>query len=245
MPSLIRDTSEWETVRTLLPTHSDHEIANRTGITRELIRRERRRMGVTPFSRSLDGMKRCSLCKEAKPVLAFGTKVVKGHTLCLSRCIPCEVERKKSRVKPPLTPKQKQDANQRSKLQGRKVRVEQHKHPNLRAKILLVDTRKSDKGKGYTNDLTIEYITAEIQKGCHYCGCHFGDSECVITLDRVDNSKGHVQGNVNPACVLCNSTRSNMCYEAWILVAKGMQQARDAGLFNGWIRPKLGPKIKD
>lgn len=55
-----------------------------------------------------------------------------------------------------------------------------------------------------------------------------------MTLDRIDNDKGHTQDNVVPACIRCNYVRKNMPYEAWIVVAEGMRKAREAGLFEGW-----------
>jgi len=91
------------------------------------------------------------------------------------------------------------------------------------------DSRRSDRKNGRDNDLTKEFIAAEITKGCSYCG----ETEIRMTLDRIDNDKGHLQDNVVPACIRCNYTRKNMPYEAWLIVAKGMRKARKAGLFNG------------
>jgi len=92
------------------------------------------------------------------------------------------------------------------------------------------DSRASDRKAGRDNDLTREFIAAEISKGCTYCG----ETEIRMTLDRINNDRGHTQDNVVPACIRCNYTRKNMPYEAWLVVAKGMREAREAGLFNGW-----------
>jgi hypothetical protein len=55
-----------------------------------------------------------------------------------------------------------------------------------------------------------------------------------MTLDRVDNSIGHIKSNVVPACTRCNYTRRDMPYEAWLLIAKSMRKAREAGMFDNW-----------
>jgi len=78
--------------------------------------------------------------------------------------------------------------------------------------------------------LTKGFIAEQVAKGCLYCG----ESEIRMTLDRICNEKGHTQDNVMPACIRCNYTRRDMPHEAWLVVAKGMREAREAGLFNGW-----------
>jgi len=97
-------------------------------------------------------------------------------------------------------------------------------------KFIYVDSRQADRKASRENDLTKEFILAEIIKGCAYCG----EMTIRMTLDRKDNDKGHTQDNVVPACIRCNFTRKNMPYEAWLVIAKGMRQAREAGLFQGW-----------
>lgn len=55
-----------------------------------------------------------------------------------------------------------------------------------------------------------------------------------MTLDRKDNTIGHVQSNVVPACYRCNLTRGDMPYEAWVYLIDGMRLAREAGAFGNW-----------
>lgn len=102
--------------------------------------------------------------------------------------------------------------------------------PEHVSKYILQDSRSCDKKKGHENDLTKEYIEAEIAKGCTYCG----EERIRITLDRIDNSLGHLENNVLPACIRCNYVRGNMPYEAWLVVASGMERARKQGLFGSW-----------
>jgi hypothetical protein len=61
-----------------------------------------------------------------------------------------------------------------------------------------------DKKRGYTFDITLEFMRSEIAKGCAYCG----DKENV-GLDRIDNSIGHVMSNVVPCCYSCNCARND------------------------------------
>jgi hypothetical protein len=102
--------------------------------------------------------------------------------------------------------------------------------PLLICRCIWEDTRRDDRKKGRENDLTKEFIAAEIAKGCSYCG----ESKIRMTLDRIDNSKGHTQNNVVPACIRCNYTRRAMPHQAWLVVAKGMREAREANLFGDW-----------
>lgn len=102
---------------------------------------------------------------------------------------------------------------------------------HLRASYAKQDAYKSDKKLGWTNDLTIEFVKELFTHNCFYCG-----SFEKMSLDRIDNSKPHNQDNVVGSCVNCNLTRGSMPYIAWLVVAKGMREAREKGLLNGWLR---------
>jgi hypothetical protein len=96
---------------------------------------------------------------------------------------------------------------------------------------ILADSRKSDRRAGRLNDLTRDFIETLIAPGCSYCG----ETELRMTLDRKDNSKGHTQDNVVPACIRCNYSRGAMPYEAWLCLVPGVRQAKEEGLFGSWI----------
>ena len=98
------------------------------------------------------------------------------------------------------------------------------------ARFILREARRSDKLRGHVCQLTKREIETLIRQGCTYCG----DTELRMTLDRIDNSKGHTADNVVPACIRCNYARRNMPYEAWLCLADGMRRARELGLFGEW-----------
>ena len=95
---------------------------------------------------------------------------------------------------------------------------------------ICAESRSSDRKRGLSNDMTRVFIRDLIQHGCCYCG----ETQIRMTLDRIDNALGHTTANVVPACVRCNYARRDMPYDAWLIVAKGMRTAREAGLFGTW-----------
>jgi hypothetical protein len=95
---------------------------------------------------------------------------------------------------------------------------------------ILRDSKQSDKRKNLSNDLDLEYVKLSISKPCAYCG----ETTLRMTLDRIDNSIGHLKSNVIQACIRCNYTRGNMPYKAWLYLVGGMRQARESGEFGTW-----------
>lgn len=87
--------------------------------------------------------------------------------------------------------------------------------PERRAIAQARQTRywRSDKGravylrKAYRTIDACDFTTAEvlalIQQPCTYCGT----KDINRGLDRIDNSKAHVKGNVLTACEVCNKAR--------------------------------------
>ena len=98
------------------------------------------------------------------------------------------------------------------------------------ARFILREAPRSDILRGVICDLTKGQIEALIAGGCRYCG----ETGLRMTLDRVDNAKGHTADNIVPACIRCNYARRDMPYEAWLCLAEGMKRARELKLFNGW-----------
>lgn len=94
----------------------------------------------------------------------------------------------------------------------------------------MTDSRSSDKKKGLKNNLTKEFIDETISNGCIYCG----NTTLRMTLDRIDNTIGHIMDNVVPACIRCNYIRGSMPYDAWLSLKDGLIQAEQLGLFGNW-----------
>lgn len=168
--------------------------------------------GSTPPSSTMYTVRMivCKTCGEAKDEKKFN--LIRGGPYRRHTCFACH-----ARV---------DYRNNRERLQ-RYAKIRRQTNPSS---AIYVDSRKSDKKHGRENDLTKEFIAVEIAKGCSYCG----ETKLRMTLDRIDNGRGHLMDNVVPACVRCNYTRKDMPYEAWIVVAPGMREAREQGLFGDW-----------
>lgn len=110
-----------------------------------------------------------------------------------------------------------------------RLKAKIHRRMNV-AKSILVDSRKYDKKFHYENDLDLVFIENIIKNDCFYCG----ENNLRKTLDRIDNSKGHMKENVLLACERCNYVRRDMPHQAWMMLISGMRQARGLKLFGEW-----------
>lgn len=81
-----------------------------------------------------------------------------------------------------------------------------------------------DKKKGLKLcDLKSEDLLSIIQNPCTYCKCDSSE----ITLDRIDNSKGHTKDNIVPCCKLCNTARmASFTYEEMKLLGKTIAEIK-------------------
>jgi len=152
-----------------------------------------------------------------KPLEAFYVAYTtpKGAVVFKSRCKECYPKVK--------SPNSIRLASERSKIQ----RASGHN----KAAFLVKDSTRVDRDKGLTCDLTKEFVEEQLAKGCSYC-----DETDIrwLGLDRVDNSLGHTQHNVVPACERCNYIRRDMPYEAWLLFVPTLRQVLDCGAFGEW-----------
>src|SRR5690348_4897566 len=118
-----------------------------------------------------------------------------------------------------------------------------HRRRSDVAGSIVIDSRKGDRRAGRENDLDREFVASLIAHPCEYCG----DDVLRKTLDRIDNSIGHVRTNVVCACERCNYIRRAMPQQAWEHVAVAVREARELGLFGEWTgaihrRLELEPK---
>lgn len=84
--------------------------------------------------------------------------------------------------------------------------------------------------RNYIFNITLEEFLIIINSNCHYCGqtpsdvkffySRKGKDETHFVLvngvDRVDNNKGYINGNIVPCCKICNSMKSNLTYNDFI-----------------------------
>lgn len=168
--------------------------------------------------------KQCTACKETLELNQFGTRVVGGKTYPTTKCRKCfrVNQREKGWIK-------KESLDRRSQRRCEKLKS-QRVAGNDVAYFIVKDSRSSDGKKKRQNDLTVEFVENLIADGCFYCG----DKETRMTVDRIDNSLGHLQSNVRPACHRCNIARGTIPYEAWMYLTDGLRRAREAGAFGDW-----------
>lgn len=112
----------------------------------------------------------------------------------------------------------------------RRKDINYRSNPKYRSAMIVKDSRRADKLFGRENNLTREVVETLISDGCYYCG----ETKLKMTLDRRDNSIGHLTSNVVPCCIRCNYIRRDMPFEAWVAVVPGIIKAKDLGLFGDW-----------
>jgi len=117
---------------------------------------------------------------------------------------------------------------------------DQRQDPKYRASLVTKDSRRSDTRAGRVNTLDVVAVRELLRSPCSYCGT----TTMKMTLDRVDNSIGHVLSNVVPACIRCNMCRGSMPYEAWLVLVPAVKEAATRGLFGDWTGPMAGAKRK-
>jgi hypothetical protein len=157
------------------------------------------------------------------PVDSFHLRSVKGRQYPYHCCKPCRSA--KPRTIDPLD-KEKWIANRKAKGLKRKP-YDRTLDP---ARWVFTDCKGSDKKKEREFDLTYAFVKAEINKPCSYCY----STGHQMTLDRKDNTLGHVMSNVVPSCYRCNMFRRDMPYEAWLIMAITMREVADRGLLGDW-----------
>lgn len=157
-------------------------------------------------------------CGKTKPTYAFRT--VRGSKRYQSRtCRECD---NKENKKYTHTEKRRTWSNDRHRRHRR--------DPERRASCILRNSKSTDNKTGLKNDLDIDFISAILIGGCSYCGVQ----SLKLSLDRKDNTIGHLKSNVTPACLRCNLLRRDMPYEAWLFIVPSIRRAEQRGLFASW-----------
>lgn len=87
--------------------------------------------------------------------------------------------------------------------------------------------RLGAKTRNYAFDLEIEDFEKLIFDDCHYCGIEpstvykeggkvYNGMTVYNGIDRVDNSKGYILGNVVPCCKTCNIAKASLGYQEFL-----------------------------
>ena len=166
--------------------------------------------------------KKCSKCQLDIPTINFPIHSSNGRRYPNHECSPCQGIRRRNCT----SDESKKDRNKRKN----EISKEKRADPMFRSKFIVSDCRTSDKKFGRNFDLDIPFVDDAINRGCEYCGQRDG----MMVMDRIDNTKGHLKENVKPACFRCNDIRSNMPYEAWVVLVPAIKQAYEWGLFGEW-----------
>lgn len=165
----------------------------------------------------------CKHCGLGEPDVTFYIKKQGERYYRRFICIGCDNIYKRKYPR-------KEDAENRERkrksTQGRIRRANE----TFRCRYILQDSQRSDKKKYRGNDLDREFIRKLIDEGCVHCA----DREARMTLDRINNNLGHLKTNVVASCMRCNYFRRDMPYDAWIMIAPKIRQARLLGLLDGW-----------
>ena len=139
-------------------------------------------------------------------------------------------------------PEQYRSARRNTKAWAKRLAKlsEDRKNPSLRSKMIVRDSRGTDRKRGLDNDLDTEFVDWLVADGCSYCG----DTSIKMTVDRLDNTKGHLKTNVVAACIRCNYVRRDMPLAAWKRVAEAMRVARTLNLFGDWVGGSTSRKTR-
>lgn len=177
----------------------------------------------------------CNKCGRKEPEVSFAVKRVDGKIYKRFACYECMRLYKKQYLA-------KSSLESQVKSRAKKAEVESFKRglKEYTAIYVFKSSRSTDKRFKRDNDLTLSFVKKMLEPHeCMYCG----ETEIKMTLDRIDNSVGHLQDNVNPACIRCNGIRSNMPYEAWIELAPRIREIREKGMLDGWIGRSFAKKL--
>ena len=172
--------------------------------------------------------KTCTKCNQLKDISNFSSK---GADRLTSMCKPCDAERVRLRRETHGRRECPHKAAKRRIKNNQKDRVDRACNNRL-GQFVLYDCRSSDSKKGRECDLDREFVENMMSLPCNYCGVTAEHAK--ITLDRIDNSLGHLKTNVVTACYRCNLMRSDMPYVAWLLLVPAIRSARLTGAFGEW-----------
>lgn len=158
--------------------------------------------------------RRCNRCKQTMPATDEVFVKDKSRPLGLAyECIQCHRDRKRGRDNRPDRWQNMTD-EQRSKAKARNKKYSQT--DKGRAVFLRKAYQRID-----ACDLTTDEVFDLISKPCVHCGT----TDLPIGLDRIDNKKPHIKGNVAPSCAPCNFARGDrFTFDEMQIIGKVIRQ---------------------
>lgn len=158
--------------------------------------------------------RRCNRCKQTMPATEDVFVKDKSRPLGLAyECIQCHRDRKRGRDNRSdrwanMTNEQREKAKARNK---RYSQTDKGRAVFLRKAYQRIDAC----------DLTTAEVLEMISMPCVHCGT----TDLPIGLDRIDNSKPHIKGNVAPSCAPCNFARGDrFTFDEMQIIGKVIRQ---------------------
>lgn len=88
--------------------------------------------------------------------------------------------------------------------------------------------KKSARRNNREFDIPFDKFGRMLKSKCYYCGCYDKKSS-IVGIDRLDNDKGYIKGNIVPCCIMCNLMKNCLNEATFILFC--VQIARHHKMF--------------
>jgi len=162
--------------------------------------------------------KTCRVCDSIKGINDFYEDQSRkdGHG---DWCKECVLEYKKLH---PQDPEKHRQQSSRFYWQNRKSILAKSKTPSAKYGDYRGDSKR--RGRGLEFSITKDEFMLFWQKPCFYCG----DDIKTVGLDRVDNAKGYVLGNIVPCCTTCNLAKRGLGRDEFINHCKKISDKSEA-----------------
>ena len=113
-------------------------------------------------------------------------------------------------------------------------RVSRNKrNPRDKFLVRLYDCKKGAKNRNYNWNLTDEYAINLMKNQCYYCF----DTNNIVGIDRIDNTKGYEVDNCVSCCFQCNSMKSTKTKDDFLKICEHISTIQ--GLYEGKINYAL------
>ena len=147
--------------------------------------------------------KSCTQCERHLPISEFyaNKRAKDGHG---TWCKPCWLGIGREYAKTPVGAENNKAKSARHYRKHTSKHIAYTQTPNGRFNSYRTDARHRNGGMDFS--ITKDEFMLFWQKPCFYCG----DSIPTVGLDRVDNSKGYVLGNIASCCSICNFAKRQL-----------------------------------